>query len=166
MMKHEFENITGLSISIEEYSKIEKQYMHSKLDKFAWCKRYLNKLNKIKVTTYPKNEYGVIEREIWIDIDESIDDKKFKRLVKKTFKLLDIDDYLEWIPVYINCYKQPYYKYNKYPEKNDKTLLELILKHGLSYGEFDRWSDNNEYGWGYGFDINDNKVYVYTKEVQ
>lgn len=48
MMQYEFENITGLTVTVDKYIEIEKRYMASKLDKFAWCKRYMSKQSVIK----------------------------------------------------------------------------------------------------------------------
>lgn len=41
MMKHEFEERTGMTVTAEEYAKIEKLYMSSgNIDKDTFCKEY------------------------------------------------------------------------------------------------------------------------------
>lgn len=61
MMKHEFENLTGLTVTMEEYIAIEKSYMNSKLDKFAWCKRYCSKNSEKPLTKELKEIKNIIK---------------------------------------------------------------------------------------------------------
>lgn len=43
MLKQEFEKITKMEVTMEEYAEIEKEYMESPLDKFAFCRKWLKK---------------------------------------------------------------------------------------------------------------------------
>lgn len=46
MMYQEFQTLTNLPVSYDEYTNtIEPKYMTSTLDKQAFCKRYINKVN-------------------------------------------------------------------------------------------------------------------------
>lgn len=53
MMKHEFEDLTGITVTDEEYNKIENSYMSSVLNKQQWCKQYIQKLNYKKTASAP-----------------------------------------------------------------------------------------------------------------
>ncbi len=82
MMKHEFENLTGLIVTIEEYEVIEKSYMKSKLDKHTWCKRYTSKQSVIK-KDYLKT---IIESIREVQGNVKYYNSRYKQLIKRQIK--------------------------------------------------------------------------------
>jgi len=75
MMKFEFENITGLKVTEEEFQTIEIKYMDSKLEKADWCQQYLNSL-KSKKAMFKSDIKGALKNsiELWQDQQKGIDE--------------------------------------------------------------------------------------------
>jgi len=100
MMKHEFEQIAGYEVSLDDYNNIiEPMYIAADIDKSEFVK--LLSKERFEVKSSKSQERKDFENEIYSKINSYKSEILFfQNLIKSKRCLLDLEDDEEWIKVW------------------------------------------------------------------
>jgi len=130
MMYQEFQALTSLPVSYEEYTNvIEPKYMSSKLDKQSFCKRYTNQIEKPLAKELKEIKEAIKD----FKGNRSFAKRQEKQIIQKYSEKLKDYDLQNWVDRnFINTLEQRLQSdiYNLYEMFGNDTTIQIIYTDG------------------------------------